>query len=92
LLGLFALTFAGPRLLAGEGQRVQVFLCIGTVFKEPTDEELYVLIAARWFRAWTNDGPWEVVPRGDLPSDILAIPDTSTIWHGTRAVRAVPRR
>jgi len=62
------------------------------VFKEPTDEELYVLISGRWFRAWTTDGPWEVVSRSDLPSDILAIPDSSPVWHGTRAVRAMPPR
>jgi len=28
-----------------------------TVFKEPTDDEVYVLVVDRWFRAWTTDGP-----------------------------------
>jgi hypothetical protein len=51
------------------------------IFKEPTDEELYVLISGRWLRAWTTDGPWQVVARSDLPSDILAIPDSSPVWH-----------
>jgi hypothetical protein len=41
-----------------------------TVFKEPTDDELYVLLLDRWFRAWTTDGPWQFVPAERLPSDI----------------------
>ena len=53
---------------------------------------ILVLIAGRWLRAWTTDGPWQVVARSDLPSDILAIADNSPVWHGTRAARALPRR
>jgi hypothetical protein len=45
------------------------------VFREPTDQELYVLIAGRWFRSWTTDGPWQVVPGDDLPADFAKIPD-----------------
>ena len=26
----------------------------------------------RWFRAWTTDGPWELVQADQLPSDIAA--------------------
>lgn len=43
-----------------------------TVFREPTDQELYVLIGERWFRAWTTDGPWEFIPGDELPTDIAA--------------------
>ena len=43
------------------------------VFREPTDQELYVLSSGRWSRAWTTDGPWELVPASDLPADIAAI-------------------
>jgi hypothetical protein len=82
-----------PRFVKIEGTALEyVENTAANVFKEPTDEELYVLISGRWFRAWTTDGPWEVVPPSDLPSDILAIPDTSPVWHGTRAGRALPRR
>jgi len=42
------------------------------VFREPTDQELYVLVAGRWFRAWTIDGPWEFIPSDELPADIAA--------------------
>jgi hypothetical protein len=41
-----------------------------TVFREPTDQQIYVRIAGRWFSAWTTDGPWEVVSSDGLPADI----------------------
>jgi hypothetical protein len=47
------------------------------VFKEPTDDELYVLSAGRWFRSWRTDGPWQFVPSNELPADFAAIPDSS---------------
>jgi hypothetical protein len=82
-----------PRFATVEGTSLEyVENTTANVFKEPTDEELYVLISGRWYRAWTTDGPWEVVSRSDLPSDILAIPDGSPVWHGARAARAMPRR
>jgi hypothetical protein len=52
-----------------------------TVFKEPTDDELYVLTSSGWYRAWTTDGPWQFVPNNDLPADIASIPDDSAVWH-----------
>jgi hypothetical protein len=47
------------------------------VFREPTDQELYVLVAGRWFRSWKTDGPWQAVATGDLPADFARIPDGS---------------
>jgi hypothetical protein len=41
-----------------------------TVFREPTDQELYALVEGRWFRAWRTDGPWQLVPSDELPADI----------------------
>ena len=43
-----------------------------TVFREPTDQELYILVTGRWFRAWTTDGPWQLIPNDELPADIAA--------------------
>jgi hypothetical protein len=40
------------------------------VFREPTDQQLYLLLSGRWFRAWTTSGPWQVIPDGQLPADI----------------------
>ena len=45
-----------------------------TVFREPTDQELYVRVAGRWFRAWTTDGPWEFLPGDELPAAIANLP------------------
>jgi hypothetical protein len=42
------------------------------VFREPTDQELYLLVNERWMRAWTTDGPWQFVPVDELPADIAA--------------------
>lgn len=42
----------------------------GRVFREPTDQELYVQVPAGWFRAWTTNGPWEPVPQDKLPADL----------------------
>jgi hypothetical protein len=46
------------------------------VFREPTDQELYLLVSGRWLRSWTTSGPWQVVPNDQLPADIARIPDS----------------
>jgi hypothetical protein len=40
------------------------------VFREPRNQELYVLVDGRWFRAPRSDGPWADVPTDQLPADI----------------------
>lgn len=78
-----------PRFVAlGHTSLEYVENTTATVFKEPTDDELYVLIAGRWFRAWTFDGPWEFVPSRELPADIVAIPDNSPLLHRSTATAA----
>jgi hypothetical protein len=47
------------------------------VFKEPTDQELYALVAGRWFRSWKPEGPWQAIASRDLPADFARIPDGS---------------
>jgi hypothetical protein len=49
----------------------------GNVFKLLTDQQTYVLISGRWFRAPSLDGPWQYVPGRELPRDFAAIPDDS---------------
>jgi hypothetical protein len=71
-------TNGSPRFAAVEGTALEyVENTTANVFKEPTDEELYVLTAGRWFRAWRTDGPWQFVPSRELPADIAAMPDSS---------------
>ena len=77
-----------PRFVTLEGTSLEyVENTTANVFKEPTDEELYVLTAGRWYRAWRTAGPWQVVASDELPADIAAIPDSSPVWHGDHAVR-----
>ncbi|MCU1384715.1 MAG: autotransporter [Acidobacteria bacterium] len=66
-----------PRFVTIDGSSLQYAEnTTADLFKEPTDDELYVLIAGRWFRAWTTDGPWESVPSRELPKDFSTIPDS----------------
>jgi hypothetical protein len=41
------------------------------VFREPTDQELYVQVDSTWYRAWTIHGPWQFIARSELPADIV---------------------
>lgn len=43
------------------------------VFKEPTDQQLYVFVSGQWFRAWTTDGPWQHLPNDALPADLAKV-------------------
>jgi Domain of unknown function (DUF4136) len=43
------------------------------VFREPTDEELYVRLPAGWFRAWTTNGPWQRIADDRLPADLARL-------------------
>lgn len=47
------------------------------LFKNTADKKTYVLLAGRWFRADSQQGPWEYVPGADLPKDFAEIPDES---------------
>jgi hypothetical protein len=67
-----------PRFAALDGTSLEfVENTTANVFKESTDDELYVLTSGRWFSAWTTDGPWQFVPSSELPADIAAVPDRS---------------
>jgi hypothetical protein len=43
------------------------------IFKEPTDQEFYVLASGHWYRAWTTNGPWQPAPDSQLPADFANI-------------------
>jgi uncharacterized protein (TIGR03000 family) len=46
----------------------------GDVFRDPQKGLYYVLLAGRWARAKSLDGPWEAVKRGELPEGLAKIP------------------
>ncbi|HEX3628394.1 MAG TPA: hypothetical protein VH280_23550 [Verrucomicrobiae bacterium] len=47
------------------------------VFKLLTDQQNYILLAGRWYRAPSLDGPWQFVPGNELPQAFANIPDNS---------------
>jgi hypothetical protein len=47
----------------------------GNVFKNLNDQNTYLLVTGRWFRAPDLSGPWEYVPGTSLPPDFARIPD-----------------
>jgi hypothetical protein len=49
----------------------------GNVFQLLNDQQMYVLISGRWFRAPSLNGPWQFVPAARVPSDFANIPDNS---------------
>ena len=61
------------------------------VFREPTDQELYLLTAGRWFRSWNIEGPWQVVASSQLPADFARIPDGSPKARVKASVTSAPR-
>jgi hypothetical protein len=49
----------------------------GNVFQDMVDQQLYVLVTGRWFRAPGVGGPWTFVAGTQLPPDFHNIPLTS---------------
>jgi hypothetical protein len=49
----------------------------GNVFKNLNDQQIYVLVTGRWFRAPDLAGSWQYVEGKNLPPDFARIPDDS---------------
>ena len=63
----------------------------GNVFKLLTDQQTYVLIAGRWFRAPSLKGPWQFVPGNELAPDFAAIPDNNPKENVKASVPETPQ-
>jgi hypothetical protein len=61
----------------GGTQLLYVANTSSNVFKDLYDQQMYVLVTGRWFRAPGVAGPWTFIPGKDLPVDFALIPDTS---------------
>ena len=57
------------------------------VFMLIESQEIYILLAGRWFSSKSFDGPWQYVPGEKLPADFAAIPEDSEM---ARVLYAVP--
>ncbi len=51
------------------------------VFRLVSTQEIYVLLAGRWFRASSTDGPWRFVRGDQLPGAFRQIPPDSPKGH-----------
>jgi uncharacterized membrane protein YgcG len=49
----------------------------GNVFQDMVDQQFYVLVTGRWFRAPAITGPWGYIAGSQLPPDFGMIPVTS---------------
>lgn len=63
----------------------------GHIFKEIGDQNSYVLISGRWFRASDMSGPWTFVPADKLPADFANIPDDSAKENVKASVAGTPQ-
>jgi hypothetical protein len=63
----------------------------GHVFKHIGDQQTYVLVTGRWFRAAAPAGPWTFVPGKDLPPDFAKIPDASPKENVKASVPGTPQ-
>src|SRR5262245_30954423 len=63
----------------------------GNVFKDLNDQNTYVLVTGRWFRAPGFTGPWQYIAGKDLPPDFFKIPDDSTKENVKAAIPGTPQ-
>jgi hypothetical protein len=61
------------------------------VFKSLNDQQQYILISGRWYRAPSLDGPWKFVPGTKLPGDFANIPDSSPQENVKASVPGTPQ-
>jgi hypothetical protein len=63
----------------------------GNVFKDLADQQTYVLVTGRWFRAADFGGPWQYVAGLALPLDFAMIPDDSPKENVKASVPRTPQ-
>jgi hypothetical protein len=63
----------------------------GNVFRDRSDQKLYVLVSGRFFRAPSPEGRWEFVASDALPADFAKIPDDSPKENVKAAVAGTPQ-
>ena len=61
------------------------------VFKNLANQQTYVLLSGRWFKAASLAGPWTYVPGRTLPADFAAIPDASDQENVKASVPGTPQ-
>jgi hypothetical protein len=63
----------------------------GNIFKHLGDQQTYVLVTGRWFRAPDFSGPWQFVDTAYLPQDFADIPNDSPKENVKASVPGTPQ-
>lgn len=87
------IVFQGPPQWAHAGENLQyVSNTTGNVFKDLIDDNYYVLVAGRWFRATGLDAAtWSFVPARALPAEFSHIPADSDKENVLASVPGTPQ-
>ena len=87
------IVFAGPAnwLPIPGTDLLYVTNTVANVFKYLVDQQTYLLVSGRWFRAPGFSGPWSFVPGKDLPKEFAKIPDTSVKENVLASVPGTPQ-
>jgi hypothetical protein len=72
-------------------QLLYVTNTVAHVFKNLTDQQVYVLLSGRWFRSTSFKGPWDFVPGASLPKDFTKIPDDGPQENVKASVPGTPQ-
>lgn len=63
----------------------------GDMLRDTATGNVYALVAGRWFRAASLDGPWTYVAANALPADFARIPQASLAGAVLQAVAGTPQ-
>ncbi|MEI7940897.1 MAG: autotransporter [Verrucomicrobiota bacterium] len=64
---------------------------VANVFKYLVDQQTYLLVSGRWFRAPSFSGPWSYLRGKELPKDFAQIPVTSPKENVLASVPGTPQ-
>ncbi|MFZ4284996.1 autotransporter [Variovorax sp. HJSM1_2] len=63
----------------------------GRIFKSIKENQTYILVSGRWFKAPNEQGPWQFVAANTLPADFAKIPDDSAVENVLASVAGTPQ-
>jgi len=67
-----------PNWVADQGSSLlYVDNTTANIFKDLNDQQTYILVSGRWFKAADFNGPWQYVDPANLPAEFAQIPATS---------------
>jgi hypothetical protein len=71
-------------------QLLQVTNADESIFRDLTSQELFMVLAGRWYTAKSFEGPWAFVASDQLPADFAKIPPSSSAGNVLSFVSGTP--